>query len=237
MPLPKIMHAQFDIKVPSLNKSMKFRQMLVKEEKILLVAKTSKDDADILTAVKQVVQNCSMDDTFNVDTIAVFDLEYIFMRIRAISISNVIDLSFRDFEDDKVYDFKVNLDEIDIKMPKKVDNKITITDTEGLIMRWPAASIYSDKKFLDSTPEDATVELIARCIEKVYDADAVYDTTTFTKEEIKEFVENLDVKTFDKINAFLTSAPRLSHVITYKNSLDHERKIELSSLNDFFTLR
>lgn len=231
------MYPQFDINIPSLNKKMKFRQMLVREEKILLVAKTSKDDNDILTAIKQVVQNCSLDDTFNTDNIALFDLEYIFTRLRAISISNIIKLSFKDFEDDKVYDFDVDLDKVKIDVPKKLDNKITITDTEGLLLKWPSGNIYSDKKFLESTAEDATVELIVRCIDKVYDADTVYDAVTFTREEIKDFVENLDVKTFDKINEYLSNAPKMSYTIEYKNSLGNDRKIELSSLNDFFTLR
>ena len=105
MSLPKIMYPQFDILVPSLNKKMKFRQFLVREEKILLVAKTSNEDNDILTAIKQVVNNCSMDPTFDVDTISVFDLEYLFLKIRSLSVSNVIKLSYKDYEDEKVYDF------------------------------------------------------------------------------------------------------------------------------------
>jgi hypothetical protein len=237
MALPKIMYPQFDVLVPSQGKKYKFRQFLVKEEKILLVAKTSSEDNDILTAIKQVVQNCSLDDSFNADTIAVFDLEYIFLKLRGLSVGNIIKLSYKDFEDEKVYDFDVNLDEINIEMPKDISNKISIFDKNGLIMKYPSASIYSDKEFLSSTPEDAAIELIVRCIDKIYDPESVYEAKNFTREELIEFVNNIDVKAFEKINEFLSTAPKLKHTINYKNSLGNDRKIELSSLNDFFMLR
>jgi hypothetical protein len=237
MALPKIMYPQFDINIPSLKTKQKFRQFLVKEEKILLVAKTSAEDNDILAAIKQVVQNCSIDDNFNVDKIAVFDLEYIFLKLRAISVGNIIKLSYKDFEDEKIYDLEVNLDEIDIEIPKEISNKISIFDKNGIVMRYAPASIYSDTKFLSSSTEEATIELIVRCIDKIYDENSVYDSKNFTREELLEYVNNIDLKAFEKINDFLNSAPKLKHTINYKNSLGNDRKIELSSLNDFFMLR
>jgi hypothetical protein len=237
MSLPKIMYPQFDILVPSLNKKMKFRQFLVREEKILLVAKTSNEDNDILTAIKQVVNNCSMDPTFDVDTISVFDLEYLFLKIRSLSVSNVIKLSYKDYEDEKLYEFEINLDEIVLEMPKDVSNKISIIGKNGIVMRYPPASIYSDKEFLNATPEDAAIELIVRCIDKIYDEESVYDPKNFSRQELLDFINQIDIKTFEKINEFLATAPKLKHTITYKNSFGNDRKIELSSLNDFFMLR
>jgi hypothetical protein len=237
MSLPKIMYPQFEVLVPSMSKKMKFRQFLVKEEKILLVAKTSNDDNDILTAIQQVVQNCSLDSSFDVNKISVFDLEYLFLKIRSLSVSNIIKLSYKDFEDEQVYDFEINLDEVNIEMPKDVSNKINIYGKNGVVMRYPPASIYSDKDFLNSTAEEAAVELMIRCIDKIYDEDSVYEAKNFNREELLEFVNQIDIKSFEKINEFLATAPKLKHIITYKNSLGNDRKIELSSLNDFFTLR
>jgi hypothetical protein len=231
------MYPQFDILVPSLNKKMKFRQFLVREEKILLVAKTSNEDNDILTAIKQVVNNCSMDPTFDVDTISVFDLEYLFLKIRSLSVSNVIKLSYKDYEDEKLYEFEINLDEIVLEMPKDVSNKISIIGKNGIVMRYPPASIYSDKEFLNATPEDAAIELIVRCIDKIYDEESVYEPKNFSRQELLDFINQIDIKTFEKINEFLATAPKLKHTITYKNSFGNDRKIELSSLNDFFMLR
>ena len=237
MSLPKIMYPQFDILIPSTGKKMKFRQFFVKEEKILLVAKSSEDDNDILTAIKQVVNNCSLDDAFDIDKVSVFDLEYLFLKIRAISVSNVIKLSFKDFEDEKIYDFEVDLNQVEVEMPKDVSNKINIFGKNGIVMRYPSASIYSDKEFLTSSVEDASIELIIRCIDKVYDAESVYDAKTVSREELLEFINNIDIKSFEKINEFLSNAPKLKHVIDYKNSLGNDRKITLTTLNDFFTLR
>lgn len=238
MALPKIMHAQFDILVPSLKEKRKFRQFLVKEEKILLTAKASADSEDILTAIKQVVQNCAMDENFNANNIAIFDLEYIFLKLRGLSINNIVKLSYRDFEDDQVYDFEVDLDKVELT--PSVDNtstKIAINDTSGIVLRYPSASLYSDKEFLKSTPEDGTIILISKCIDQIYDEETVYDSKTVSKDEMRDFIDNLDVNTFEKINEFLTTVPKLKHVIEYKNSLGNDRTVELDSLNDFFMLR
>jgi T4 bacteriophage base plate protein len=237
MSLPKIMHPQFEILIPSMNKKVKFRQFLVREEKILLVAKTSEDETDILTAVKQIVQNCSLDESFDVDKLTIFDLEYVFLKIRALSVNNVVTLSYRDFEDNKLYDFDVNLDDVAINIPENIDNKIPVTAEIGIIMTYPSAALYSDKKFLNSTREDATIDLVIRCIDKVYDQDGIYDAKTFSYDELLQFVDDLDVKSFEKMNNFLINAPRMEYTIRYKNSLGNDRSILLNTLTDFFTLR
>ena len=237
MSLPKIMHPIFDILVPSLNVKMKFRQFLVKEEKILLVAKTSNEDSDILTAIKQIVMNCAEDSSFDIEKISIFDLEYIFLKLRSLSVNNVVKLSYRDFEDNKVYDFEVNLDDVQIVQSETKTNKIQLTPDIGIIMRYPSASLYSDKKFLSNNKDDAMVDLVVRCVEKIYDADNVYDAKTFSYDEILEFLDNIDVSSFEKLTEYLSSAPKLSHIIKYKNSLGNNREIELSALNDFFMLR
>ena len=237
MSLPKIMHPVFEILVPSIKTKMKFRQFLVREEKMLLVAKTSSDENDILAAVKQVVQNCAEDKTFDVDKLSIFDLEYVFLKLRSLSVNNIVKLSYRDYEDSKLYDFDINLDEVAITTPDIVENKIPVAENVGIIMRYPSAALYSDKKFLSTPSEEAPVDLVIRCIDKVYDADNVYDAKTFTYDQLLDFVDDLDVKSFEKLTMFLSSAPKLSYTIKYKNSLGNDRTIELSALNDFFTLR
>lgn len=231
------MHPVFEILVPSLKTKMKFRQFLVKEEKILLVAKTSDDETDILSAVKQVVQNCAEDQTFDVEKVSIFDLEYIFLKLRSLSVNNVVKLTYRDFEDNKLYDFDVNLDNVTIKEPAVMENKIQVSADVGIVMKYPSASLYSDKSFLSSEKNDAMVDLVVRCVDKIYDADNIYDAKTFSNDEILEFLDNIDVNSFEKLTNFLANAPKLSYTIKYKNSLGNDREIELSALNDFFTLR
>jgi hypothetical protein len=112
--LPTIDHPIFSINVPSLKKEYKFRPFLVKEEKILLMAKESKSETDIFVAIKQIVQNCCLDKKLVVDKLSIFDLEYIFLKLRSISIDNIVKITFKDFEDSKIYDFEVDIEEIKV---------------------------------------------------------------------------------------------------------------------------
>jgi hypothetical protein len=237
MALPKLTHPMFDVVIPSSKKKIKIRPMLVKEEKILLMAKTSDDPSDILSAVKQVVNNCVVDSDVDIEKLALFDVEYIFIKIRSYSVSNISKVSYRDNEDGKVYDFDVDLDKVEVVFPEKLDTNFSITDTMGVIMKYPQASLYSDKEFLQSPAEEILDNLILNCIDKIYDGDTMVDPKSYPKEELKDFVENIDVNTYDKLRKFFNSLPTLQYKITYKNENGNERNIELNSLTDFFTLR
>lgn len=234
--LPKIDYPVHKIKVPSLKKDFQFRPFLVKEEKLLLMAKESDNSADILSAIKQVVNNCSVDPKLDVNKLALFDLEYIFLKLRSVSVDNVIKISYRDSEDKKVYDFEINLEEVKIKYPEKMDNKIKITPQSGIIMKYPSASLYDDKEFLN-LEKDYMFELIIRCIESIYFEDQIYECKDYKKEELNEFLENLNIKVFEQVQNFLLNVPRMEYKILYQNELGNDREIILSSLNDFFTWR
>ena len=233
--LPKINHPTFHIKIPSTGKKCLFRQFLVREEKILLMAKASEDPADVFRAVKQVVNNCAVDDSFDVDKLAMFDLEYLFLKLRALSVSNVINVTYRDNEDEKTYDFSINLDEVEVKFPEGVEKVIKINETTGVVMKYPVANLLDDREFLQSG-EDSFYELIVRCIDKIYNGEDVYDSSTVDKDELETFLDDLDIKVFEKIQNFMASVPKLYHKIEYKNSNGNDRVIELNTLTDFFTL-
>lgn len=234
--LPKIDYPILNIKIPSLKKDFMFRPFLVKEEKLLLMAKESGKDIDIFVAIKQVVQNCCLDKKFDVDSLAIFDLEYIFIKLRSFSIDNNVKIAYKDEEDGKVYEFEVNLEEIKVEIPKKINNVIKINEKVGLIMKHPSASLYSDEDFL-KVEKDHLFELILKCIDKIYEEDEVFETKNFSKTELSEFVENLNVKVFEKIHEFLMNTPKIKYSIKYKNSSGKEKEIVLSSLNDFFSWR
>jgi hypothetical protein len=233
--LPKIAHPSFKIEIPSTKKRVSFRPFLVKEEKVLLMAKTSEDPTDILTAVKNVVSACCVED-LDIDSLAIFDLEYIFLKIRANSVSNKVSLIFQDTEDNKEYKFEVNLDDVKVVFPPDSSNKIVISDEMGIIMKYPPAALYDDRIFLN-LQEDALFELIVRCIDKIYIGDVIHEASSYKSEEIAKWLDDMDSKTFEKIQLFLNSVPRMQQVLEYKNSLGHDRKIELNTLLDFFTLR
>lgn len=236
MPLPKIEYPILSIFVPSQKKDYNFRPMLVKEEKILLMAKASEDDTDIFNAVYQVINNCSLDDSLDMDKLAIFDLEYLFLRIRAASIGETTDVSFRDTEDEKTYDFTIPLDQVNIIFPD-VSNTIKITDTSGFTMRYPAATLYTDKEFLNLKPEEVFDHLVITCIDKIFDGEQVYTASMYTKDELAEFVEGLSIKAYDEIRNFFSNIPHMEYKIEYTNKMGSERTITLRNLSDFFILR
>jgi hypothetical protein len=235
MPLPKVKHPIHEFTIQSTRKKELFRPFLVREEKILLIAKASGDQADILRAVKQVVNNCAINKSFDIDKIAIFDVEYLFLRLRAVSINNMVKVSYIDNEDKEVYDFEIDLLKVEVKFPEKVDQIIKVDDKITIVMKHPPASLFDDKEFAESG-DDAFYELILRCIDKIYEGDDVYNPSEYSKQEMEDFLNDLDVDVFEKIQAFMSKMPKLYHRIEYKNKNEKDRVIELTSLADFFML-
>jgi hypothetical protein len=237
MALPKLDYPTINISIPPENKKYRFRPMLVKEEKLLLMAKVSAEDTDILQAIRQVVNNCLLDTTLDVDSLPLYALEYIFIQLRGFSIGDKIEVSYRDLEDQKNYDFEIDLKKIDVSFPENIDKVIKITDKSGIVMKYPTAEIYTDQTFLKSEGEESFYRLIVRCIDQIYDEDNVYPGKDFDEEALLEFLEYMDIPSFDKVRSFMLNLPSVYYKIEYKNSLGNDRSIELKNLSDFFTLR
>ena len=236
MALPKIQSPTFELVIPSLNKPATFRPFLVKEEKILLMAQQSGDETESIRAIKQVVNNCCLSDQIDVEKLAMFDLEYIFLKLRARSVNNIIEVFYKDAEDEKQYKLQINLDEVEMVVPKKIDKNIKINKTSGIVMKYPSASLIDEMKKFQNEVEILNFFII-KCLDEIYDENDVYPASEQTETELQEFIDNLDVKTFDKIRNFMENMPRLEHTVKYKNSLDKEKSVTLSTLSDFFTLR
>lgn len=236
MALPKIDKPLFDLKVPSMDKTVKCRPFVVKEEKILLTAQQSAKEKDIILAIKQVLSNCITDPSFDTDDLTTFDLEYMFLKLRSRSVNNIIEVSYRDNEDEKVYSFEIDLDEVEMLQDKEINNKIMVNDEIGLIMKFPSVTVL-EKVPDDMEPTELIEFLIKSCIDTIFDADEVYPAKDHTDSELSEFIDNLDVDTFTKIQAFFDTLPQLYHKLEYKNSLGKEKTIELTTLSDFFTWR
>ena len=234
MKLPQIKHPTFSITLPSTKKEVRYRPFLVKEEKILLFAQQSNESKDIIHAIKQIVSNCIITEGVDVEQFTTYDIEYFFIQLRAKSVNDEVKLNYIDNEDKKQYSFDVNLNDVKVIYPDGHDPHIVITETTSITLKEPVFSVLEAMKA--TTESELAYEAVAKCIQKIEAEGQVYDLADFSEEEVMDFVQSLDVITFQKIQQFFDTMPRLEYVIKYKNSLDNDRQIVLNSLNDFFTL-
>ena len=242
MALPKIKIPLFDVTIPSTKKDAKFSPFLVKEEKILLIAQSGGSKREMVNSLKQVINNCvtMLDGTdVDVDTLTTFDLEYIFLKIRSKSVENIVKLKYLDHEDEKEYEFEVRLDDIAIKYTPDHSNKVKINDDIGIVLRYPTASIintFDKEEDEDLSETEISIAMVKHCIDKIYDKEQVYLVSECAPGELDEFIDSMNVKAFEGIQKFFESMPTMYHKIEYTNSKGTARVIELTTLDDFFTL-
>jgi hypothetical protein len=208
----------------------------VKEEKILLISQQGGEDTDVIRAIKQILKLCVQDEDFDVDKLTTFDLEYLFLKLRAKSVNNIVKLSYRDNEDDKVYDFELNLDTIEVEMPEGIDSTIKLSDNIAMIMKYPSSSI-TDKITQFDNEVDLMTFFIINCIDTIVTEEEIYPASEYTDKELEEFLDQLPVNSFDLIRQFFEKMPKLYHKIEYTNELGNDRSIELTNLKDFFMWR
>ena len=235
MSLPKIAIPKFAVNLPSTGERINFRPFLVKEEKVLLIAMQSEDEADIIDAVRDVVVAC-VDEKINAAKLPYFDIEYLFLNIRAKSVGETINLEYRHtggvnyqgIECDAVTPVQLNIEDVKVNKLEGHTNKIMLTDTMGIEMKYP--SIEEVNSIAKGTDE---IEMLARCIKCVFDENNVYDPGNLS--DSIAFIENLNNEQFSKITQFFNSMPKLRHSITYKcRGCGQEDTVNLEGLSDFF---
>lgn len=235
MALPKLSHPTFDLTLPSTRQEIKIRPFLVREEKILLIAQQTEEPREVINAIKQVINNCVITEGFDIESLTTFDLEYVFIKLRARSVNNIIKLTYKDNEDDRNYTVDCNLDEVQVIFNPNHNNHIKVTDNISIVMKYPQARLMQSID-PDLSEQEVFFELISHCIDTIVDGAESYLVSEVPKEEVQEFVDSLDVTAFEKIKEFFQTMPRINHELKYTNSLGNERVIILDNLNDFFTL-
>ena len=233
MALPILNSAKYTTTIPSLGKDVEYRPYLVKEEKILMIALESKDQKQIFRALKDVIKNCVYDD-IDVDRLAVFDLETLFLVLRGKSVGESTKIKGRcdkcDSENEQVIVFE------DIKAPVVNDktNTIELTNEVGIILRYPSVSMV-EKQNSKGNDIDKVMDMIISCVESIYDADNVYSAKDSNEKELKAFVDSLNSEQFKKITTFFETMPALTYDLEFTcNSCGHENKIELRGFDSFF---
>ena len=236
MALPKLNTPTYELEIPSTDEKIQYRPFLVKEEKILMMALETKDNAQIVNAVKDIVNECTFN-KINISTMPMFDTEYIFLQIRSKSVGEVSKLKLLCPDDKKTYaDVELDLNEVKVQVGDDHTNKIELTDDMGIIMTYPSIDSFSASGIQDINDTNM-IDVIGSCIlkKKKKKGEKVYEAKDQTKKELTEFIEQLNTKQFQDVQKFFDTMPRLKHTIKLKNPKTKKTsEVTLSGLNDFF---
>ena len=230
MPLPEIATPIYTLTLPSTKKKIKYRPFLVKEQKLLILAMENEDQEQILDAITNTIQACLLT-KIDVKDMALFDIEYLFMQIRARSISEEVEMKVTCQDDgETTVDVKFMVDDIKVEFPKGHTNIIKLTDDLTVEM-YPDIDYFTKINFMEETPDE--YELVAKCIKRVYVGEDDY--TSDSLEESKAWVEGLTNQQFEKIQQFFETMPTLRHVLKVKNPKTKVvNEVVLEGLSDFF---
>ena len=236
MALPTMDLPTYELEIPSNKKKIKIRPFLVKEEKVLLLALESDDEKNIKQAVLNLLKAC-IQSRVKVENLSTFDLEYIFLNIRAISVGEVVEIliTCQDDEETKVK-YNLNLTDVNVIFPEGHSNKIMLNDNTGVIMKYPSFDDFVEGQFANKQyDEDGVIKIIANSIDQIFQDEEVYDESTTNRKEFIQFVESLTKEQLEKIQAFFESAPRLEHKFKITNpNTGVESEYTLRGLQSFF---
>ena len=236
MALPKLNTPTYELEVPSTDEKIKYRPFLVKEEKILMIAMESKDNTQIVNAVKDIVSACTFDKV-DISNMPMFDVEYIFLNIRAKSVGEVSKLRVLCPDDKKTYtNVEVDLTKVNVEIGEGHTNKIELTDDTGMIMTYPTIDSFTETGITSINAENM-IELIGSCVLQIYEnkGEKVYQGKDQTKKELTEFIESMNTAQFKKVQKFFDTMPKLKHTVKVKNPKTKKSSdITLNGLNDFF---
>jgi len=238
MTLPKITTPTYELELPSSDEKVKFRPFLVKEEKILLIAMENDKSEEMLSAIKQIIKNCTFD-KIDVEKIPLFDLEYIFLQLRAKSIGEISKFRILCPDDKKTYaNVEIDLTKVVVEVEEGHNNKIIIDEKKqlGLVLSYPSVALFNSINLI-STDVKSVFDLIVQCVDHIFEGEKIYPAKDMKAEEITQFLDELPQKSFEKIRKFFETMPRIKHEVEIENPKTKVKsKIVLQGLQDFFEL-
>ena len=238
MALPIVETPRYELTLPSQETKVQYRPFLVKEEKMLYIALESGDEKEMQTATKEILKSVTFD-KLNVEELPTFDVEYIFLQVRAKSVGEVAKFKIICPDDKETYgDVEVDLSKVEVQVDDAHTNNIVLDEKRnlGVVMKYPNMKVLYSQEFKSLKYEDI-ISLIIGCVEYIYEGEKNYPVSESTREELKDFFESLPQEQFGKIRKFFESMPRLRHETKVKNpKTGVESKITFSGLQDFFGL-
>jgi hypothetical protein len=235
MALPKIAKITHELTVPSTGKKIKYRPFLVREEKVLILAQESGSQKEMISGIKQVIEACVQTRGFKVDHLSTFDIEYIFLAIRGRSVGSDVEVIVTCPDDGATkVPVTIHLDEVGVVFDEEHDPKIQLDDTYSVLMKYPSMDELMSQDQNNITVE-ASLGLIASCIDQIYTEEESWAASDSTKEELISWIEDLEPKNFGKLEKFFDTMPKLSHTIEVENpETGVTNSIVLEGLASFF---
>jgi hypothetical protein len=237
MALPILETATYELTLPSADVKVKYRPFLVKEEKVLLQALETNDDVEIKNAIKDIVSTCTFGQ-LNASLIPTFDLEYVFLQIRAKSVGEVANIRLRCPDDKETFVTKeIDLSKIEVEVDDEHTNEIQINDNIKMIMKYPTIDTVDPNMNVKGMKTQQVFDMITGCIHSIIDGDKEHFVKDYSKDELNKFIESLDRKSFDNLNKFFDTMPQLRKEIEIENPKTKVKsKIVLKGAQDFFVL-
>ena len=238
MPLPTIVTPTYELELPSTGKKIKYRPFLVKEEKLLVLALESEDTKQITNAIRTVLKNCIQTRGVKVESLPTFDIEYLFLNIRGKSVGEEIEVNLISPDDEETQvPVTINIDDIQIQKDESHTNKVKLDAKLVMEMKYPSLDefIKNNFDFNDTVGMDQSFDLIATCIDKIYNEDEVWAAADCTKKEMKDFLEQMNSNQFKEIESFFETMPKLSHTVKVTNPKTKVKSdVVLEGLASFF---
>jgi len=240
MPLPKISAPTYELVLPSSNKKIKYRPFLVREEKILIMALESEDTKQITNAIKTVISNCVITRGIKVDKLSTFDIEYLFLNVRAKSVGETVEVNVTCPDDGETQVLvEIDIDSIKVQKDPAHSNIIKLDDTLSVQMQYPSLAQFIESNFETDSGKsqvDESLNVIMSCIKQVYNEEEAWDATECTKKELKEFIEQMNSGQFKAIEAFFETMPKLSHTLKVTNpNTKVDSEVVIEGLASFFS--
>ena len=242
MPLPKINTPTYELTLPSNRKKVRYRPFLVREEKILVLALESEDQKQITDAIIQIIGDCLITKNIDVTKLPTFDIEYLFLNVRSKSVGESVEVNITCPDDGKTkVETSINID--DIKVVKSKDHKLIVKLDEkySMKLKYPSLDQFIENNFDFEMAEpnesvSAAMSMLSSCIDMIYDEEESWDASESTKEELDEFIDQLNTKQFQEVEEFFKTMPKLSHTLKVTNpQTGVESEVVLEGLASFFS--
>ena len=242
MPLPKINTPTYELTLPSNKKKIKYRPFLVREEKILVLALESEDQKQITDAIVQIIGDCLITKNIDVTKLPTFDIEYLFLNVRSKSVGETVEVNVTCPDDGKTkVETSINIDDIKVVKDKNHKFIIQLDDKYSMKLKYPTLDQFVENNFDFEMAEpkesvSAAMSMLSTCIDMIYDQEESWDASESTKEELDEFIDQLNTKQFQQVEEFFRTMPKLSHKLKVTNpKTGVESEVILEGLASFFS--